>query len=521
MRIILVIFFLVILFFMLLQLPFLQKPVYHKSTIPSPKACGVQVKDGPEAFDVQVKDGPEAFDVQVKDSPEAFDVQVKDGPEAFDVQVKDGPEAFDVQVKDGPEAFDVQVKDSPEAFDVQVKDGPEAFGIQVKDGPKACGVQVKDGPGIKVGNLHTYVTGSYMDHRFGEKEIKMIAIVLRDEKVTYRCVMCCEGRNVTSPADYTIHSDHFTFEYGTATITCQIDSSCSTPTHVALTASEISNSITSFQPIRNRDVPAVFPYSFTVCISVMYDYKNVLGLVQAMEMFRLLGAQRVVIYKTSCDSDTQKVLDYYVKRGFVEIIPWTIKKHINVSSGWRKALSPGQLHYYGQIPALNDCVYRYMYQSRYVALHDMDELILPLKVKNWMDLLPELEKEHGTNVGFEFENNIFPCTAKADYEQQKWKNVQGTNILKCTERIPNSFDNYKIIVSPRLVLQATVHGLVESVKPRPYTVRVKNSIARMYHMKFSYPTNTDLIRDDRLNDYAKDLIPAVSKVLQDCGFIKD
>ncbi|XDV29755.1 hypothetical protein PO909_032798 [Leuciscus waleckii] len=326
-----------------------------------------------------------------------------------------------------------------------------------------------------------------MDHRFREKEIKMIAIVLRDEKVTYRCVMCCEGRNVTSPADYTIHSDHFTFEYGTATITCQIDSSCSTPTHVALTA---------------RDVPAVFPYSFTVCISVMYDYKNVLGLVQAMEMFRLLGAQRVVIYKTNCDSDTQKVLDYYVKRGFVEIIPWTIKKHINVSSGWKKALSPGQLHYYGQIPALNDCVYRYMYQSRYVALHDMDELILPLKVKNWMDLLPELD-------------------AKADYEQQKWKNVQGTNILKCTERIPNSFDNYKIIVSPRLVLQATVHGLVESVKPRPYTVRVKNSIARMYHMKFSYPTNTDLIRDDHLNDYAEDLIPAVSKVLQDCGFIKD
>ncbi|XDV29756.1 hypothetical protein PO909_032799 [Leuciscus waleckii] len=329
-----------------------------------------------------------------------------------------------------------------------------------------------------------------MDHRFREKEIKTIAIVLRDEKVTYRCVMCCQGRNVTSPAEYTIHSDHFGFEYGTATITCQIDSSCSTPMHVAITA---------------KDVPAVFQYSFTVCISVMYDYKNVLGLVQAMEMFRLLGAQRVVIYKTNCDSDTQKVLDYYVKRGFVEIIPWTIKKHINVSSGWRKDLSPGQLHYYGQIPALNDCVYRYMYQSRYVALHDMDEFILPLKVKNWMDLLPELENMYGTN-------------------QNKWENVRGLNILKCTDRIPNipnTFNNYKIIVSPRLVVKATVHGLLETVNPQSYTLRVKNSIARMYHMKLSYPTNTNLIRDDHLNDYAKDLIPAVSKVLQDCGFIKD
>ncbi|XP_077091666.1 uncharacterized protein LOC143744143 [Siphateles boraxobius] len=386
--------------------------------------------------------------------------------------------------------------------------------------PKACGVQVKDDPGIKVGSLHTYVIGSYMDHRFGE-HIKMIVIVLRDEKVTYRCVMCCEGRNVTSPAEYTIHYDHFGFEYGTATVTCQIHSSCSTPTHVALTASEISDSITSFQPIRNRDVPAVFPYSFTVCISAMFDYSNVLGLVQAMEMFRLLGAQRVVIYKTNCDSDIQKLLDYYVKSGFVEIIPWTIKKHIKVSSSWRNDLSPGQLHYYGQIPALNDCVYRYMYRSRYVALHDMDEFILPLKLKNWTDLLPELEDIYGTNVGFEFENNVFPCTAKADYQQNNWKNVQGMNILNCIERDPNSDDSYKIIVNPRLVLKATVHGLLETVKPRPCTVRVKNSIARMYHMKSSYPTKTNLVRDDHLNDYAGDLIPAVSKVLQDCGFIKD
>ncbi|KAK9958310.1 hypothetical protein ABG768_010441 [Culter alburnus] len=389
--------------------------------------------------------------------------------------------------------------------------------------PKACGVQVMDGPVIKVGNLNTYVTGSYMDYRFRKKQIKTIAIIRRVEQVKYSCVMCCDGRNVTSPAEYTIHSDHFGFEYGTATITCHISSPCLIPTHVAITAREIPEKITSFLPVRNRDVPAVFPYQFTICISVMYDYKNVLNLVESMEMFRLLGAQRVAIYKTNCDSDTQKVLDYYVKRGFVEIIPWTIKNHIKVSSGWKDS-SSGVLHYYGQIPALNDCIYRYMYQSHYVALHDLDELILPLKVRTWTELLPELEKMYGTTVGFEFENNAFPFTAKAhmDYEQDKWKNVPGTNILNYIDKvpnIPNSFNNYKVIVSPRLALKATVHGLLETVKPGSSTVRVSNSIARMYHSKyFEYPQNTNLIRDDHLWDYAKDLIPAVSKVLQDCGF---
>ena len=64
----------------------------------------------------------------------------------------------------------------------------------------------------------------------------------------------------------------------------------------------------------------------------------------------------------------------------MEVIPWTISSHLNVSASWLPDGSPSQIHYYGQVPALNDCVYRYMYQTRYIALHDMDELILPQQV---------------------------------------------------------------------------------------------------------------------------------------------
>lgn len=391
--------------------------------------------------------------------------------------------------------------------------------------PKACGVQVKDGPVIKVDHLNTYVIGSYVEHRFREKEIKTIAIVLRHEQATYSCVMCCDGGIMTSNAYYSIHSDHFNFEYGTATITCPISSRCLILTHVAITAGGVSGRVTSFQPVRNRDVPTSFPYEFTICISVMYDYKNVLNLVQFMEMFRLLGAQRVVIYKTNCDSETQKVLDYYERSGFVEIIPWTIKNHIKVSTGWKIDISPGQLHYYGQIPALNDCVFRYMYQTRYLALQDLDELILPIKVKTWTELFPELENKYSSDVGFEFENNQFPFSAKThvDHDVETWNHVKGINIINYIDRVPNipgTFNNYKIIVNPRLVQEATVHGLLKSANGKG-TVRVDNAIARMYHFKdFTYSPNTDLIKDDHLWDYTNDLIPAVSKVLQDCGFIE-
>ncbi|XP_043072667.1 uncharacterized protein si:zfos-464b6.2 [Puntigrus tetrazona] len=390
---------------------------------------------------------------------------------------------------------------------------------------KACGAQVEDRPVIKVIHLNTYVIGSYIEHRFAEKQIKTIAIILRHEQATFSCVMCCDEKIVRLPAEYSIHSDHFNYDYGTATITCTIRGTCLTPTHVAITASGVTENIMSFKPIRNIDFQTTFPYEFTVCISVMYEYTNVLNLVQAMEMFRLLGAQRVAIYKTNCDERTQKVLDYYEKKGFAEIIPWTVTKYIEVSRGWNINRSPGQLQYFGQIPALNDCVYRYMYQSHYVALHDLDEFILPLKVKTWKELLPELETKYGSDIGFEFENNVFPFNAEghADYGQDKWKNIQGSNILNYINRVPNlpnTFNNYKIIVNPRLVLKTTVHGLLDSVNGKS-TVRVDNSIARIYHFKnFTYPADTKLVKDDHHWNYANDLIPAVTKVLQACGFIE-
>lgn len=67
----------------------------------------------------------------------------------------------------------------------------------------------------------------------------------------------------------------------------------------------------------------------------------------------------------------------------MEVIPWMVSRFLSVSRSWLPQLSPGDIHYFGQIPALNDCVYRYMYQTRYLALHDVDELIVPQTVSRY------------------------------------------------------------------------------------------------------------------------------------------
>ncbi|MCI4379451.1 hypothetical protein PGIGA_G00228380 [Pangasianodon gigas] len=390
----------------------------------------------------------------------------------------------------------------------------------------ACGVPVQNDPIIKVNNLKTYVVSSYIEHREEVKMIRTITIMFRSENAEYHCLLCCNGQNVSVPATYDIHSDHFGFEYGTADVTCQVPKKCTKPTHVAITSQTSKEDrslqdIHAFQPVRNQEERKDFPYNFTVCISVMYDYDNVLELVQAMEMFKILGVQKVAIYRTNCHPDTQKVLDYYVRQNFVEIIPWNLKPYITVSRGWKKLVSPGELHYFGQIPALNDCVYRYMYQSHYVALQDLDELILPMKSKKWTELLPELERQYNQMGGFEFENHYFPLSIKdprPEYSPDSWKKVMGVNILEHITRIsndPTQFNNFKVIVNPRLLFKVTVHGLLQSIKG---SVRVDPHIARMYHMR-SIPNEIVAKRskkqDTHLRDYADSLIPAVSKVLEE------
>ncbi|KAK2848324.1 hypothetical protein Q7C36_010006 [Tachysurus vachellii] len=387
-----------------------------------------------------------------------------------------------------------------------------------------CAMQVQNDPIVKVSNHKAYMVGSYIEHRQEVKKIRTIAIVFRNESTEYHCLLCCNGKIVSIPSNYSIHSDHFGFEYGTADIICTVPDVCPTPTHVAVTSQSPEEDgslqdIHTFQPVRNQKKQEVFPYEFTVCISAMFDYANVLELVQAMEMFKILGVQKVAIYKTSCHPVTQKVLDYYVTKNFVELIPWHVASYINVSRGWNKTLSTGQLHYFGQIAALNDCVYRYMYQSHYVSLQDLDELILPINFKNWTELLPELERKYKQEMGFEFEAYLFPLSI-TDFNLDSpgsWNKVMGVNILEHIFRLsndPKEFNNFKVIVNPRLVFRTTVHGFLQSVNG---SIRVDPNIARIYHIRnisSEALLTSSIIRDTRLRDYADMLIPAVSEVLQ-------
>ncbi|KAL8174345.1 UNVERIFIED_CONTAM: hypothetical protein K2H54_043365 [Gekko kuhli] len=315
----------------------------------------------------------------------------------------------------------------------------------------------------------TFIIAPYFDNR-KNKMTRVISIVHHKDVKELYCWFCrsSSGEIYISKAEISVHSDRFDFPYGATDLEC-VEPKEWEPHYVSVHWSPKGDidQLPLFE-IRNRD-PEGSLVEFTVCISTMFgEYNNVLQFVQSMEMYKILGVGRVVIYKNSCSPLMEKVLDYYIAEGIVEVIPWPIDSYLRVSSYWHHSMDPKDIGYYGQIAALNDCIYRNMYRSRYVLLNDMDEIILPGKYADWKTMMQNLEQQHPDAGVFLFENHIFPNTVftlNYKFNTSSWNAIPGVNILQHVLWEPEQkhvVNPRKMIVDPKKVIQTSVHSVLQA-----------------------------------------------------------
>ncbi|XP_010144990.1 PREDICTED: uncharacterized protein LOC104505921, partial [Eurypyga helias] len=189
----------------------------------------------------------------------------------------------------------------------------------------------------------TFIISPYFDDR-ESKVTRVIGIVHHEDVKQLYCWFCCQpdGQVYVSKARIDVHSDRFGFPYGATDIVCLEPQTCD-PTHVSIHQSPHGNveQLPVFE-IKNRKAEG-FSVDFTVCISTMFgNYNNVLQFIQSVEMYKILGAQKVVIYKNNCSH-----LLFDGEEGTVEIIPWPINSHLRVSSKWHFSMDAKDIGYYG------------------------------------------------------------------------------------------------------------------------------------------------------------------------------
>ncbi|XP_062296188.1 uncharacterized protein LOC134000735 [Scomber scombrus] len=399
--------------------------------------------------------------------------------------------------------------------------------------PRICPVHFSEQTITPLNNTKHLLVSAYMDQRVNGLDIRIIGIFRRDSIQPLHCFFCCVDHlsRTRIPATILQHSDNFGFPFVTTDVMCQIPQNCKA-THVTLLpqSEKVISPEQIWLPIRNQKTNGKekrkLQFNFTVCISNLFgDYNNVLQFAQTLEMYRLLGVDRVVIYNTSCSPDLSRLLQSYSQEGFVEMVPWPIDQHLNPSRGWLHSKHGGDLHYFGQLTTLNECIYRSMDRSRYVLLNDIDEIIMPYQHNGLMPLMNMLKQQHPNTGVFLIENHIFPKIPLKESELDpvpQWKGVPGFNILEHIykeEPNRNLYHPHKLIVQPRSVEQTSVH---EVIKTFGQMFKVPPDVCRIIHSPISVPTPPvleKLHKDTRLWDFREKLIPSVNTVLRRAGLL--
>ncbi|ESO93255.1 hypothetical protein LOTGIDRAFT_67021, partial [Lottia gigantea] len=104
---------------------------------------------------------------------------------------------------------------------------------------------------------------------------------------------------------------------------------------------------------------------FGICISPLFGSIPGAKLIEFIELSKVLGAQKFYFYDNKISDEMKEILNYYMKKGIVETIPWSIP--VGENSIW----------YHGQLIAHNDCLYRTMGTIKHVLFNDIDEFVIP------------------------------------------------------------------------------------------------------------------------------------------------
>lgn len=150
------------------------------------------------------------------------------------------------------------------------------------------------------------------------------------------------------------------------------------------TTADCTSPLSDTIPIKDDHVEKVHTYGVCVHKSI-YNLTEPELMVHWVELNLALGAEIITIY-LQCDYIPESfytIILPYVRRGVVEVLDWGLKPPV----------IPSYTKWWGQTAGITECVYRNLYRVKYLGLYDVDEFIVPQKLKTVPEMIRELERK--------------------------------------------------------------------------------------------------------------------------------
>lgn len=188
-------------------------------------------------------------------------------------------------------------------------------------------------------------------------------------------------------------------------ITCPVrtDAAC-VPVSVALAWGASVSEVTSFRvPVELAQNTSYERQSLAVCVSASFGHTDSRRLIEWLEMQQILGVQLVVIYNHSVSQSVGRILSQYAAAADDDALPLSVELRQT-----RAFMSDDVLLHMS--PVINDCIYRFSAQFQYLAVIDLDEVIVPRHVYTIPALIDSLSAHHSLSSPvalFAFRNAYF------------------------------------------------------------------------------------------------------------------
>ena len=202
---------------------------------------------------------------------------------------------------------------------------------------------------------------------------------------------------------------------------------------------------------------------YGICIPPVHGDVSVERIIEFLELAQILGASHFTFYDFAMSEKVRNVLKYYQDIGLVSVFRWNLPSY-----------TKDQVHYFAQPLAVWECLFRSMRHLDFVAFHDLDEFIVPLRHENISALLEYIHKEK--HCGHCFESVLFdPST------DQNGSHLITQRDFHRTSKVTPYYT--KCIVDPRRIFEQGIHHISKPNEEFYHADKVNWNIARVFHYR--------------------------------------
>ena len=134
---------------------------------------------------------------------------------------------------------------------------------------------------------------------------------------------------------------------------------------------------------------ALYAYQYTLTVSAIFK-DEAPYLKEWIEYHKMMGVEHFRLYNNDSEDEYLTVLAPYIEKGEVSLVEWPSSKK--------------QLHRWAfltQLPACHDAIKYYEHKSKWLALIDIDEFLLPLEAPDIVTFLQDFESYPGVVLNWQ------------------------------------------------------------------------------------------------------------------------